>query len=88
MSNLLLRQFQTKQLFSQASNKKRSWVLDAPGPTEAPLVAWQVKSQHEPVRIAHWLAGQVNGWHIMRHIWRGELSHIAVFSAGTSGSTG
>ena len=31
---------------------------------EAPLVAWQVKSQHEPVRIAHWLAGQVNGWHI------------------------
>ena len=86
MSNLLLGS--KPSAFLPSLKQKALMVLDAPGPLEAPLVAWQVKSQHEPVRIAHWLAGQVNGWHIMRHIWRGELSHIAVFSAGTSGSTG
>ena len=46
--------------------------------------AWQVNSQQESVRMAHWPVGQLGGWHIMRHIWGRESSQNDVGAASVT----
>ena len=60
--------------------------LDAVAPvppteTVASPDCWHVKSQQEPVRIAHWPFGQFIGGQSMRHDWRGDAGHIWVVGA-------
>ena len=61
----------------------------APVVTVASPTDWQVKSQQEPVRIAHCPEGQFIGGQSMRQLWRGEAGHMLVVpDGGGSGSTG
>ena len=50
-------------------------------PSSWSVGAWQVNSQQESVRMAHWPVGQLGGWHIMRHIWGRESSQNEVGAA-------